>query len=319
MKKYPSLFFPLTLIAAGVLWLLVQMGNIPTENLWALTHIWPFVLIVLGLGLILRSVWHDGAGMVVTTLVVAGAFLAVLFAPQLGWNDVPVHWNMGDDFSGSIPGSKTIKSETRELESFNTVDLSYPADVVIVQGKSESIEFEADDNLLPQLEAQVSGSTLVITNNESSQSKRVRPSQPVKITITVKELREVEFSTAGKLRIEGLQGESLVIDLNGAGDVDLVGVKVDTLDCNLDGAGNITANGTAKQLNVEIDGFGNFNGKDLKSDSADVTINGAGNITLRVEQTLEASVNGAGSVNYYGSPNVDKNVNGAGSVKQAGE
>ena len=40
-----SLFWPLTLIATGVIWLLVSMNVIPAANLWALTYIWPYVLI----------------------------------------------------------------------------------------------------------------------------------------------------------------------------------------------------------------------------------------------------------------------------------
>ena len=88
MKKRVSLFFPLSLIAAGVLWLLIQMNLMPATNLWALTHIWPFLLIVMGLGLILRSFW-EGAGLIVSILVVVGAVLAVVFAPQLGWGGGP--------------------------------------------------------------------------------------------------------------------------------------------------------------------------------------------------------------------------------------
>ena len=37
-----TIFFPLFLIAAGGIWLLINMGQVPVENLWALVRIWPF-------------------------------------------------------------------------------------------------------------------------------------------------------------------------------------------------------------------------------------------------------------------------------------
>ena len=314
MEKRTSLFFPLALIATGVLWLLVQMNMIPAANLWALTHIWPFLLITLGVGMILRSFW-EGAGLVVSALVVVGAVLAVVFAPQLGWADAP-DWNIGDNFTGAVAGSGRIESETRQVKNFNAVSIDYPAEVLIVQGKSESVKVEADDNLLPQLSTEVRDGTLVIKNNERQWSERVKSSQTVKITITVKDLRDVEFSSAGTLRIEKLEGKSLEFDLNGAGEVELIALKVDQLDCTLSGAGNIKADGIANQVNIQIDGFGNFYGDELQSNSADVTINGAGSVKLKVKTDLTAEINGAGSVEYYGNPNVDQSINGAGSVNR---
>ena len=56
--RHRSLFWPLTLIAAGVVWLLISLHVIPSENLWALTHIWPYVLIALGVGLLLGAQWR---------------------------------------------------------------------------------------------------------------------------------------------------------------------------------------------------------------------------------------------------------------------
>lgn len=312
MKKRDSLSFPLTMIAAGVIWLLIQMSIIPVSNLWALTHIWPFLLIALGLGLILRSFWK-GAGMLVSLLVVVGAVLAIVYAPKLGWAK-PSDWNMGTGFTGTVSGSGKIKAETRKLNTFDAISIDYPAEVLIVQGKSETVKLEADDNLLPQLSTKVQNGKLVITNSESEWSKRVKSSQTVKITITVKDLHDVEFSAAGKLRIEKLTSDSLNFDLSGAGEVKLIDLKVDDLNCSLTGAGDIKADGTANNVKVEIDGFGSFYGDDLQSLNADVTINGAGSVKLKVKTKLNAEINGAGSIGYYGNPTVDQSVNGAGSI-----
>ncbi|RPJ25391.1 MAG: hypothetical protein EHM33_14675, partial [Chloroflexi bacterium] len=84
MQQKRSLFWPLFLIAAGVIWLLIKSGTIPSANLWALTHIWPFVLIAAGVGIILRSFWKYSS-ILMDVVIIAGAVLAIVYAPQLGW------------------------------------------------------------------------------------------------------------------------------------------------------------------------------------------------------------------------------------------
>jgi hypothetical protein len=315
--KHGSIFWPLTLIAAGVLWILVSTNVIPAANLWALVHLFPYLLMALGVGLILRSLWRP-AGMIVSTLIVIGAVAAVFYAPRLGWAQVPP-WGFDTAIGGRVAGSGKIEAETRKVQGFNAVSIEYPAMVVIRQGESESLEVEADDNLLPQLVTRVQNGTLEIRNSERDWSKRVNPSQTVKITIIVKGLSDVDFSSAGTLLIDGLETEKLDINLSGAGEVTLANLKVLELDCGLSGAGNIRAGGTADKLNVQIDGFGSFYGDKLNSMEADIGINGAGSANVRVKNKLVAEINGAGSVGYYGSPDVDQQINGAGAVNQLGK
>jgi hypothetical protein len=100
MERNRSLFWPLLLIAAGVVWLLVKSGTVPSANLWALTHIWPFLLIAAGVGIILRPYWQY-TSIALDVLIIGGALLAILYAPQMGWaspsmltmfNNGNLHW-----------------------------------------------------------------------------------------------------------------------------------------------------------------------------------------------------------------------------------
>jgi hypothetical protein len=317
MKENRSIFWPLTMIAAGVLWLLTSMGTIPTANLWALTYIWPYVLIALGVGLILRVFWKP-MGMVVSTLVVVGAVAAVFFAPQLGWADAP-NWDNINSFSGGVRGSGIVKTETRKVSGFDGISIRYPAEIVIRQGAAEALTVEAEDNLLPQLVTEVRAGTLYIESKESNFAKRVNPTETVKITITVKTLTDLEFSSAGTLTVESLKGDALKIALSGAGDIELKKLELKSLDARLSGTGKITASGTATTANLNISGLGDFDGTDLTCQSADAGISGAGAVTLRVEDELNARISGAGSVNYYGSPSVNRTITGAGSIQKIGD
>ena len=319
MEHRRSLFGPLLLIAAGVVWLLVKSGTIPTANLWALTHIWPFLLIAAGLGIILRSYWKY-TSMILDVLIIGGAVLAILYAPQLGWTNPSIFtmFDNGESFIGpGERGSGNIISQTREVSGFDAVSVAYPAQVLIKQGNAESLKIEADDNLLPNLKTQVRNGTLEIFYKRES-GKHVNPTKTVKITIVVKDLTNVDFTSAGELTVENLKTDALDVSLSGAGNIKLDKILVKALSVSLSGAGSSTASGTADDLNLSISGFGDFKGADLHSKDARVDISGAGSATVWVENDLNAQISGAGSISYYGSASVTKQVSGVGGVNHIG-
>ena len=320
MSKPRSLFGPLLLIAIGAIWLLTKAGNVPSANLWALTHIWPYVLIAAGLGLILRAYWKY-ASYLTDVVIVGGVVLSIFFAPSLGWDNPSVTSFVFDEH-GYVgprePGSGNVISEIRDVEDFHAIEVDYPAQVFVTQGSATSVEVEADDNFLPGLQTRVRNGTLEVFYKTDGK-EWVNPSKIVKITIVVKQLDDVSFGSAGDLKLEGVEVDKLRVSVSGAGNLDLQDIDVKELSVNLSGAGNVYASGDADEFELEISGFGNFNGKDLHTKTAKVDMSGAGSATVWVDDELDANISGAGSVNYYGSPDVSKNVSGVGSVSRSGD
>ncbi|MGE5073830.1 MAG: GIN domain-containing protein [Anaerolineae bacterium] len=319
MERRLHLFWPMTLIAAGVLWILIQMGRIPAANLWALTYLWPLFLIAAGLGLILRPYWRY-AGAVLSALVVVVLFLAIVFAGQLGWNRLPLSFAIGHGsvFAGpTVRGSGNVITENRTVQGFSTIHVEFPASVLIKQGASESLTIQGDDNVVKDIRTRVSGGELQI-DSPRDRTVYVDVNQPVKITITVKDLREINFDSAGELTVEGLKADALSTVLNGAGNMSLTDVQLGSLKITLSGAGSLHATGVAKSLDAQLDGFGNFDGTKLQANTATVTLNGLGGADVWVKDSLTAEVNGMGSVGYYGSPQVTRSVNGLGGVHSLG-
>jgi hypothetical protein len=322
MQQKRSLFGPLLLIAVGVIWLLIRSGTIPQSNLWALTYIWPFLLIAAGLGLILRPYWAY-TSILMDVLIIGGIFLSVYYAPQMGWDKPSGMFTYtfsqeGNDFyvGPSEKGSGNMETQTRQVSGFDRISVEYPAKVNISQGSTETLTVEADDNVLPGLKTEVKGKQLRIYY-KSTDGKHVNPSKAPVITIQVKDLSALDFSSAGESTIDGLETKNLDVSLSGAGSVKLSDIAVTNLSMNLSGAGSATASGTADDLSVVISGFGSFNGKELKSSTADVNISGAGGATVWAEDTLDATISGAGSVTYYGSPEVTKQISGVGGINHA--
>jgi hypothetical protein len=316
--KQRSIFFPLALIAAGVVWLMVSMGRIPSENVWALAHFWPFLLITAGVGLMLRSFWEP-ARIILDVLVVGAAVAVIVFAPQLGWNTPGWGFGINGNFGGGTPGSGKVVTETREVQDFLAVSVSYPADVFIQQGKTESVKIEAEDNLMPQLSTEMQNGTLIIRNKEIDWNKRVNPTKPVRITVMVKDLHNINFSSSGTVHVEKLATDELSVSISGAGSLTLDQVNTRKLDCQLSGAGSISASGVADELKLVISGVGSFDGTNLFNKSADAHISGAGSATVHPKNDLSASISGTGSIRYFGAPNVSQHVSGLGSVNKIGE
>jgi Putative auto-transporter adhesin, head GIN domain/Domain of unknown function (DUF5668) len=320
MQQNKSLFWPLLLIAAGVMWLLVKSGTVPSANLWALTHIWPFLLIAAGVGIILRPYWQY-TSLALDILIIGGALLAILYAPQLGWASpsMMTMFNTGDSFIGpGERGSGNVVTETRDVSDFRAIEISYPSQVLVKQGSQESLKIEAEDNLLPNLQTQVRNGRLEVFYRREG-GKHVNPTKTVKITITVKDLTDVDFSSAGELIVQKLKTDTLDISLSGAGNVELQDIETRALQVDLSGAGSATASGIADDLRLTISGFGDFEGGDLHDKDARVNISGAGSATVWVDDNLDAEVSGAGSVSYYGSASVTRQISGVGGVNHLGD
>src|SRR5512138_1486907 len=140
--RYRSFFWPFILIATGLVWLLIEAGTIPVDNLWALMYIWPFVLMGIGVGLILRSRWPLSR-MVVSGLIVAGIVLSIVFAPQLRWNRMPSWSFIGlTDIHGNVRGSGNVISESRQSSPFTAIEINYPVSLTIKQGDGYSMTVE---------------------------------------------------------------------------------------------------------------------------------------------------------------------------------
>ena len=322
MQQNRSLFGPLLLIAAGVVWLLVKSGTVPSSNLWALTHIWPFLLIAAGLGIILKSYWRY-TSLVLDVLIIGGALLAILYAPQLGWTRPSMltmfNFDGGELYMGpGERGSGNVVTETREVSGFDAINVEYPAEVFIRQGNSESLEIAAEDNLLPNLKTEVRNGRLEIFYRREG-GKHVNPTKTVTITIVVKDLNDLNFSSAGEVTIEKLKTDNLDASLSGAGNLNLEDVQIEGLEVSLSGAGSLNASGTADDLDLSISGFGDFEGADLHSQNARVTISGAGSATVWVDTDLNAQISGAGSIRYYGDASVSRQISGVGGITHAGD
>ena len=82
--RYRSLFWPVVLIGAGVIWLLYSLDVISASNLEVLALVWPVFVIGIGVDLI---VGHRSpvAGAIVGIVTVGIVIVLMMIGPNLGW------------------------------------------------------------------------------------------------------------------------------------------------------------------------------------------------------------------------------------------
>ena len=190
-----------------------------------------------------------------------------------------------------VHGSGNRQSEKREIASFKSIVTDGAFDITIVSQKELALEVEGDDNVLPMVGTDVSGSVLHIKNRSS-----YSVSQPIKISISVPNLEAVTANGAGRIKISGLKNERFELDVNGAPALE--------------------TSGETQFLKIKANGAGNIDARRLRATKADVNSNGVTSIELYAREQLDVVVSGPSTVTYEGDPVVNKTVNGPGSVQK---
>jgi len=216
--------------------------------------------------------------------------------------------------AASTRGSGKVATDTRSVGEFQAISLRGSLDLVVRQG-AQSVQVQADDNLLALIETMVEttsqGPTLMVRmkrgESMSTRSKLV-------VYVTVPKLSGVSAEGAGDIRVEAFNTPSLKLTLSGSGDAYLPKLSTGDLGISISGSGDVSADGTAAKLKVSIAGSGDVRLADLKADDVSVSIAGSGDAAVHANRTLDISIAGSGDVSYSGNPAVRSTVAGSGSV-----
>jgi hypothetical protein len=220
--------------------------------------------------------------------------------------------------------------ETRQLETFDQIQVSGDFDVQIDTGRESSVVVETDENLLDLVVTHVSGNKLII---ETRDNHCLNPSRPIEITINTPAVKEIILEGSGYINCYGLRTEELTIELDGSGQIECYEVEASsvTLDlqgsgliagslltgnveAQLEGSGEIRMNGESVSSDLRITGSGHVRADQLESDVCVAYISGSGQINTLVNNVLDVTIIGSGLVYYKGNPTVDSYVSGSGKV-----
>lgn len=201
-----------------------------------------------------------------------------------------------------------------KISGIREIYINGAAEAKIVQGSKESLEIKGKESLIKDIEIKVRGSYLEIKIPKKSY---FTSKENVVIEISIDDLKEIEFQGAGKMLLDKLSLDKLLVRIDGTGTTDLKDVDIKDLSIEVNGKSNMTASGETKNLTAFVDGIGSFKAFDLEAKKADIKLNGVGSVEVMVEDNLSAKVNGVGKIIYKGNPAIEENqLNGLGQIKK---
>jgi hypothetical protein len=231
-----------------------------------------------------------------------------------------------------IEGNGDLKSEERSASSFTSIANTTSFHVIYVKGGEHSIRVEAESNLLPYIETDISGGALEIRTIRGTNCLRYSI-QPV-ITVTAPVINELVNSGSGDMVAGPLEGEEVKLIASGSGDITAGGISGDdvtvivsgsgnvateeivatSIRATMSGSGDLTVSGEASSARYILSGSGQVVAGNLVAGEAIVTISGSGSVYTTVIDNLDAIISGSGNIYLSGNPQVSLTRTGSGRI-----
>ena len=218
-------------------------------------------------------------------------------------------------FSGSdevIKGNGKIETKSFPESDFNAVCIKGGWTADIRYSETFSIQIETDENISPDLDVFLTGTTL---NIGFKSGYSISPTQ-CKVSITMPAL--IKLQTVGSLTAIissfNMPKDSMSIDIAGSGNITARDITVNTLKVDVSGSADFFATGKAENMITDISGSGDIKTTDFKTEKADISISGSGSAKVWVTRHLKADIGGSGSVRYKGNPVIETKSSGMGNI-----
>ncbi len=210
-----------------------------------------------------------------------------------------------------VKGNGDVEKETRQVSSFNELDISNAFDIYLTQGNQESLVIEADENILEYIKTEVKGGVLKIYIKE-----KVRNIKTMKAYISFKMLDKIELSGACDLFGENeFKFDDLEIESSGASDMEMK-FTADKVYLDLSGASDVEFVGSANTLIVDVSGAADIHAQDFEVQRCTVDASGASTIKVFATEELNVDASGASTVRYKGKPSINMDSSGASSIRR---
>jgi len=191
--------------------------------------------------------------------------------------------------NSAVYAQKEIVRETRDVPSFDQMDIGGAFEVKITFGEPQKVEVESRQKDIGQIKTEVKDNKLVLS------SKGMSGNTPLNVYITVPALSRIEAH--GAADVEGLnpiKADMLSLEVSGAASVKLI-IDVNTLRSEVSGAADLKLSGTAQHHSTNVSGAATMDGRDLKTVTTDADASGAATAKVNAEN-ITGQTSGAGEI-----------------------
>jgi hypothetical protein len=204
-----------------------------------------------------------------------------------------------------IVGCEPMRTQTYDYTDFNRVEVGYAFRVEITRSDSYSISITAPENVFSVIHVSKVGEALRIGLTSPI------PLSGAKATITMPDLRDLNFSGATKGTITGFSSSNdFSVELSGASGLEGDIQAGDTV-VRLSGASKAKLEGSAKDISIDASGASGIDLSRFPVNNAQILLSGASNSTVNLSGRLDADLSGASKLSYIGEPTMG-NINTSG-------
>ena len=202
---------------------------------------------------------------------------------------------------------------TFDLKGFDKLSVGNAFKANVSKSNSFRVIATGEQQDLDDLEAKVSGQTLVI-RYKNSRNKR----KGVTLDIEMPSLAGIDLSGAASMKAAGFSGRNnLKLDVSGAAKLALE-IEAGDVSFDLSGASSTLLTGSARSLKGDISGASSLKAGDFPVKEAEVDASGASSATVQSSARLLADASGASSIRYGGgAKDIRVNSSGGSSVKKS--
>jgi len=238
-----------------------------------------------------------------------------------------------------VKGSKIVKLEQKQVESFQNLEVADNLEVFLVKGNECALEIEADDNLIEFVEYKSAGNTLKIgTSRDITSFKklsvRVTYTDNFKMVIAKNDTNVTTLSDMSldnitfksfdyaklylnaktksftlmandKSRTElNLTSEKTAIDLSKSAQLKAL-ISSTSMKFDQYQKSSATVEGDITELDLRLDNNATFSGEKLTAKNAEIKAEGYSNVTVMVAAKVIIDESGKSEIELYGEPKIE--------------
>ena len=191
-------------------------------------------------------------------------------------------------------GSGPEVVQERRAGDFTRVQAEGSIDVAVRVGPAATVTVRAGEKVIDDVETEVDDGTLIVSTRDRGIVIGPDGFDGARVDVTVPRLASVAGRGSGDLRLSGLDGGRMRIDLQGSGDVE--------------------AGGRVAALDVDLQGSGDADLVELVARRVRVSLQGSGDVRVNARESLDATTQGSGDLSYRGTPRLRSSTTGSGDV-----
>jgi hypothetical protein len=210
-------------------------------------------------------------------------------------------------------GSGNIITEKRSVASFSGISVGGSFEVEVKSGASQSVEVEADDNVIKYIETNVSGDVLKIRLSGMHGLSNVH----LKVLITTPGLESIKASASADVKVlDVLKGDGKIsFEATSSAEIEAE-VEVPEVSANATCSATLTLSGKTKNYKAKVNSSADIKSFELLSENTEAEASSSGTAEVHASVHLKAHASSSGSVDYRGGASVEKSESSSGSVEK---